>query len=186
MGRHHGNPTRAAAIQPSAAEAAPWGWVIANATVFTSSACIMVIELTAGRMISRHLGSSVYTWTSVIGIVLAGIAVGNYAGGLLADRYSSKKTLAKMFMCAAAAAGAITVLDGIAANWSALWMRSWPVRVASQVAVTFFFPTAVLGMISPIVAKMALDLGREKGRTIGDIYAWGVTGIIIGTFLAGF
>ena len=186
MGRHHGNPTRAAVIQPSVAEAAPWGWVIANATVFTSSACIMVIELVAGRIISRHLGSSVYTWTSVIGIVLAGIAVGNYVGGLLADRYSSKKTLAKMFMCAAVAAGAITVLDGIAENWSTLWMLSWPVRVASHVAVTFFFPTAVLGMISPIVAKMALDLGRERGRTIGDIYAWGVTGSIVGTFLAGF
>ena len=186
MGRHHGNTTSTAAFPPSAAESTPWGWVIANATVFTSSACIMVIELVAGRIISRHLGSSVYTWTSVIGIVLAGIAVGNYLGGLLADRYSSKKTLAKMFMCAAAAAAAITLLDRIAENWSYLWMLSWPKRVASHVAVAFFLPTAVLGMISPIVAKMALDLGREKGRTIGDIYAWGVTGSIVGTFLAGF
>jgi len=186
MSRHQGNPARTVAIRSGLADAASWGWVIANATVFTSSACIMVIELVAGRIISRHLGSSVYTWTSVIGIVLAGIAVGNYLGGLIADRYSSKKTLAKMFMCAAAAAGAITVLDHIAEDWSLLWMLSWPTRVASHVAVAFFLPTAVLGMISPIVAKMALDLGRDKGRTIGDIYAWGVTGSIIGTFLAGF
>ena len=43
---------------------------IPQATVFVSSFCIMVIELVAGRIISRHLGASLYTWTSVIGIVL--------------------------------------------------------------------------------------------------------------------
>ena len=35
-------------------------------TVFVSSFCVMVVELVAGRVISRHLGSSLYTWTSVI------------------------------------------------------------------------------------------------------------------------
>jgi len=59
---------------------------MANATVFISSACIMVIELVAGRLIARHLGSSLYTWTSVIGVVLAGMALGNYVGGRLAGR----------------------------------------------------------------------------------------------------
>lgn len=157
-----------------------------NATVFISSGCIMMIELVAGRIISRHLGSSVYTWTSVIGIVLAGIAVGNYIGGLIADQFSSRQTLAKLFMAASGMAAAITMLDNIAANWSTLWMASWPVRVAMHVFIAFFFPCAVLGMISPIVGKMALELGRQKGRTIGDIYAWGVVGSLCGTFLAGF
>ncbi|MFQ5502107.1 MAG: fused MFS/spermidine synthase [Phycisphaerae bacterium] len=161
-------------------------WIIPNATVFVSSGCIMIIELAAGRIISKHLGASVYVWTAVIGIVLAGIAVGNYLGGLLADRYSSRRTLAKMFMFAAGMSAIISLLDHLVADWSFLWMRTWPVRVASHVACVFFLPTAVLGMISPIVAKMALDLGRETGRTIGDIYAWGVVGSIVGTFLAGF
>lgn len=169
-----------------ATAAPPLAWIIPNATVFVSSACIMAIEIVAGRIISRHLGASIYTWTSVIGIVLAGIAVGNYLGGRIADRHSSKQTLAKMFMAAAAAAVAIIWLDNLAADFSTLWMLAWPVRVACHVAIAFFIPTAVLGMISPIVAKMALDLGRAKGRTIGDIYAWGVIGSIVGTFLAGF
>jgi spermidine synthase/Flp pilus assembly protein TadD len=41
-------------------------------------------------------------------------------------------------------------------------------------------------MISPVVAKMALDQGLPAGRTVGDIYAWGAAGSIVGTFLAGF
>ncbi|MBK8271070.1 MAG: fused MFS/spermidine synthase [Planctomycetes bacterium] len=58
------------------------------------AAAIMMIELVAGRIIAKHLGASVYTWTSVIGIVLAGIAIGNYIGGPIADKHSNKKTLA--------------------------------------------------------------------------------------------
>ncbi|MBK8271069.1 MAG: fused MFS/spermidine synthase, partial [Planctomycetes bacterium] len=55
-----------------------------------------------------------------------------------------------------------------------------------QSASAFSIPTLFLGMISPVIAKMALDLGRERGRTIGDIYAFGVVGSIVGTFIAGY
>ena len=71
-----------------------WSWLVPNLTVFVSSLCIMVVELVAGRLIARHVGNSLYTWTSVIGIVLAGIATGNYIGGRLADRYRSREVLA--------------------------------------------------------------------------------------------
>jgi len=39
------------------------------ATVFMSSFCVMVLEMAAGRLIAQHLGSSLYTWTAVIGVV---------------------------------------------------------------------------------------------------------------------
>ena len=60
--------------------------LIPSATVFFSSACIMVLEIVAGRLVARHLGSSLYTWTSVIGVVLAGITLGNVLGGRIADQ----------------------------------------------------------------------------------------------------
>jgi tetratricopeptide (TPR) repeat protein len=41
-------------------------------------------------------------------------------------------------------------------------------------------------MIGPVAAKGALDAGREVGRTLGNVYAWGVVGSIIGTFATGF
>ncbi len=176
----------AAAVAPPGPIAARSAFFAYNATVFVSSGAIMMLEVVAGRFISKHLGSSVYTWTSVIGIVLAGIALGNYLGGLIADRHSSRRTLSRLFILGSAMAGLVTILDQVAANWPLLWGLSWPMRVASHVAVVFFVPTLFLGMISPCVAKLALDLGRQKGRTIGDIYAWGTVGSIIGTFAAGF
>ena len=60
-----------------------------NLIVFISSGCIMILELVAGRIIAPYVGVSLYTWTSVIGVVLAGISLGNYLGGVLADRWAS-------------------------------------------------------------------------------------------------
>jgi len=160
--------------------------LIPYTTVFVSSFCIMVLELVAGRLIARHLGSSLYTWTSVIGVVLAGIAIGNYIGGLIADRYEARRALTLQFILASAASAAIVVLDGLVGDWPALWKLSWPNRVASHVTLVFFVPSCLLGTISPVIAKMALDVGRETGRTIGSVYAWGVVGSLFGTFMTGF
>ena len=136
----------------------------------------MVIELVAGRIIAGTLGSSLYTWTSVIGIVLAGLALGNYAGRRLADRYDTRKILAVVFIASSVSALTISVSDDIAATIRPLWSLSWPLRVASHVALVFFVPSCLLGTISPVAAKMALDLGQATGRTIGSVYAWGVVG----------
>ena len=160
--------------------------LIPSLTVFISSACIMILELVASRLIARHLGSSLYTWTSVIGVVLAGITIGNYLGGRIADKFPARKTLAVLFGLASAACVIIVVLNNIVGEWVFLWKLSWPVRVFSHVSIVFFLPSMLLGTISPVVAKMALDKGLATGRTVGDIYAWGAAGSIAGTFLAGF
>jgi spermidine synthase len=146
----------------------------------------MVIELVAGRVISRHLGSSLYTWTSVIGVVLAGIAVGNYAGGLLADRRAPRPALALLFVLSSAASVTITVVNRSVGEWTFLWTLPWAVRVGAHVAAVFLLPSLLLGTISPVAAKMALDRGRKTGRTLGSVYAWGVVGSIAGTFATGF
>ena len=160
--------------------------LIPSATVFFSSACIMVLELVAGRLIARHLGSSLYTWTSVIGVVLAGITIGNYLGGRIADHFSARKTLAVLFALCSLASVVVLVLNNLVIEWIFLWMLSWPLRVFSHACLVFLLPSTLLGTISPVVAKMALDQGLPTGRTVGDIYAWGAAGSIAGTFLAGF
>lgn len=160
--------------------------LVPGLTIFFSSACIMIIELVAGRLISRSLGSSLYTWTSVIGIVLAGITAGNYFGGKIADKYPAQKVLSILFIIASAACVSIVILNNIVGEWTLLWFLKFPVRVFCHVALIFLVPSAILGMVSPVVAKMALDKGLSTGKTVGNIYAWGAAGSIIGTFLAGF
>jgi len=146
----------------------------------------MILELVAGRLISRHLGTSLHTWTSVIGVVLAGITIGNYLGGRIADRLPARKTLAVLFGLCSVACVITIVLNNLVGQWVWLWKLDWPLRVFSHVSLVFLIPSTLLGTISPLVAKMALDRGLPTGRTVGDIYAWGAAGSIAGTFLAGF
>jgi hypothetical protein len=41
---------------------------------FISSACTLIIELIAGRIMAPYIGVSLYTWTTIIGVVLAGMS----------------------------------------------------------------------------------------------------------------
>ncbi|HUW18392.1 MAG TPA: fused MFS/spermidine synthase [Sedimentisphaerales bacterium] len=160
--------------------------IIPCATVFISSFCIMVIELVAGRIIARYLGSSLYTWTAVIGVVLAGITLGNYLGGRIADRFKPGKALAVFFAVSAVTCVTSIVLNNLVGRWTWLWQFSWPMRTFLHVSLVFLLPSTLLGTISPVVAKMALERGLPTGRTVGDIYAWGAAGSIFGTFAAGY
>src|SRR3954452_23361493 len=79
--------------------------------VFVANAALLVLQLVAGRLLAPFVGSSLETWTTVIGVFLTGIALGNGLGGKLADRYPTPRTLA--------------VLLAIGAG-TALWMVLFP------------------------------------------------------------
>jgi tetratricopeptide (TPR) repeat protein/MFS family permease len=160
--------------------------LIPGVTVFVSSACIMVLELVAGRIIARHLGSSLYTWTSVIGVVLAGITIGNFLGGRIADRIPARKALSVLLGISSVTCVVVIILNNLVGEWLWLWKLSWPVHIFIHVSLVFILPSTLLGTISPVVAKMALDKGLPRGRTVGDIYACSAAGSIVGTFLTGF
>lgn len=150
----------------------------------------MAIEIVAGRMMAKQVGSSLYTWTSVIGVVLAGITVGNFLGGRIADRFEVRPALGVLFVLAAAATSAIPLLDREMAWWSR-WETpsetwSWPSRIAAHAIATFLLPSTAAGLLGPPIAKLALGFGRSAGRIVGNVYAWGALGSIAGTFAAGF
>ena len=46
----------------------------AYAITFIASFCSLVIEMVAGRILAPFVGVSLYTWTSIIGVILAGSA----------------------------------------------------------------------------------------------------------------
>ncbi len=161
----------------------PWFWQ-PNLTVFVSSACIMILELVAGRIIAPSVGVSLYTWTSVIGVILAGISLGNYLGGRLADRWASTRLLGSMFLLAGLASLGVLGLDRLDLMDKVEWPIVWEILLL--ITALFFVPSTVLGTISPIVVKLAMhDLDRA-GSTVGKIYAFGSVGSIVGTFLTGF
>jgi spermidine synthase len=166
-----------------------WLWQ-PNLIVFVSSACIMVLELVAGRIIAPYVGVSLYTWTSVIGVVLAGISLGNYLGGRLADRWASPRLLGGIFLLGGLSSLGILAVDVMDKLTSLERLTSsnlsLVIEIVALTVLLFFVPCAILGTISPVVAKLAVRDLAKTGRTVGKIYAAGSVGSIVGTFATGF
>jgi hypothetical protein len=326
--------TTGPASPASAGPGESWAEIIArwtpNGIVFMSSLCFMSIEMCAGRLVSRHIGSSIYTWTTVIGVHFAGMSIGNYLGGRLAARWRPKVILGQLFLLASflclsvlwlnralggvndtsswpsaryslacgvevtsntlailrdagtaedvvkrieaalrgrtysteerlvaaipadlvafkeavlaaaepmgpayqgmredgvpdavlqalrkladrkftssgeiedaveRAIGAASTAPDYNAGDVAEFRKSavkharedsvfqFPIRLIAMTAFIFLAPALALGLISPVAAQMAIDACRTSGRAVGNVYAWGAVGSIIGTFLTGF
>jgi spermidine synthase len=158
--------------------------VKANIVVFIASFCTLVIELVAGRILAPYVGVSLYTWTSIIGVVLAGISVGAYLGGQIADRHPRPATLGWLLFLSGLGAFAIAPLTNLIGG--AEFQTSLMVRILLITTFIFFVPSCLLGMISPVVVKLALKNLEKTGNVVGKIYAFSTLGSILGTFATGF
>ncbi|HEY6844570.1 MAG TPA: fused MFS/spermidine synthase [Thermoanaerobaculia bacterium] len=160
---------------------------VAATIVFIASFCLLVIELVAGRILAPYVGVSLYTWTSIIGVVLAGISIGAWVGGALADRYDTRSLLPLLLLISAAAAFAIVPLANvIGSDRFPAPQSSLMLRVVTLAALLFFLPSCVLGTISPVAVKMALRDLAQTGHVVGRLYAVSTVGSILGTFATGF
>jgi len=154
------------------------------AAVFVSSALLLVLEIVAARLIAPYVGVSLYTWSAVIGIVLAGLSVGNAMGGAWADRRAT-----------ADAAGMVLVAAGLSAlliPWL-LWLTArqlqhYELSILSTsmilVVALFLLPAILIGIVTPLLTTLALGHSRRTGHIVGMMHALGATGSIIGTFAA--
>ena len=157
-----------------------------NLLVFLTSVCVMVLELTASRLVARHIGNSIYTWTSVIGVVLAGITLGNFLGGWIADRFDRVRVLPLLFLIASGLCYSVLWIDRLVAHQARPDDWRWSSWVLWLVVECYLLPSMALGTISPVLASVAISSSKKKGMTVGSVYAWGAFGSIVGTFLTGF
>src|SRR5919202_371268 len=170
--------------------------------VFVASGCTLILELVAGRILAPYIGVSLYTWTSIIGVVLAGISLGNYLGGRVADRWPDRRTLGVLLAAGGLTSLALLPLINVAHPpptgqlvdptnrlGGVLPLDRAAVLIARIVVITtviFFPPSLVLGMVSPVVIKLTLRDLRHSGGLVGKVYALSTLGAILGTFATGF
>ena len=170
--------------------------------VFVASCCTLILELVAGRILAPYIGVSLYTWTSIIGVVLAGISLGNYLGGRFADRWPRRRTLGILLVAGGLASLAILPLINIATSIPTGQLVDpnnrlggvLPVdraallilRIVTITTLIFFPPSFILGMVSPVVIKLTLRDLAQTGGLVGKVYALSTLGSILGTFATGF
>lgn len=160
--------------------------------VFLSSACGLVVEIVAGRLIAPYVGMSLYTWTAIIAVVLAGLSIGHWIGGRLAPPWVDVASGSRRVALALGGAAVSTLASLGLLRAVSYYLLSGPlspvVAIVALTAVLFLLPSLFVGIVSPILTKLAVDqvaVGKH-GAVIGRMFALGTLGSIAGTLAAGY
>jgi spermidine synthase len=162
-----------------------------GAAVFLSAACGLVLEIVAGRLLAPYVGMSLYTWTAIIAVVLAGFSIGHWIGGRLADARcdaaAGARRVAIALTLASISSLAVLVLLRLLSG-PLLSAGLTPVLAIVLLATALFLlPSLFVGMVSPILTKLAVDASPGRhGEAIGRMYALGAVGAIVGTLATGY
>ncbi|QJF52353.1 fused MFS/spermidine synthase [Roseobacter ponti] len=152
------------------------------------SAAGLVVEIVAARMIAPYVGMSLYTWTAIIAVVLAGFSLGHWWGGRLAALPTRTAMMRIGWVLAAAAvftAGASLILRLVALP--VLQSVENPLTAISFIAIAaFFLPSLFAGVPAPVLAVVAMRGRQRSEEALGVMFAAGAMGAIVGTLLAGF
>lgn len=156
---------------------------LAALIVFTTSAAVLVLETLAGRLLAPYVGVTLETFTGIIGVVLAGIALGTWKGGRIADRVDPRvaapPTLVLGGVLSIAAVPLIRLFGGAG-------LGGGPGAIVFLAAVAFLLPSTVLSAVSPMVVKLQLRSIDHTGRVVGQLSAIGTAGSLAGVFVTGF
>jgi spermidine synthase len=157
-----------------------------EAFAFVESGCLLVLELVAGRLLAPTIGVSLYTWTSIIGVILGGVALGNWLGGRIADRHPTRGMLGLLLLLASGASLLVLGLMGIIDSLELPSSVPAIIQIVWLFGVLFFLPSAILGAVTPLLTRIAVHSVDSTGRVVGRIQAAAALGSIVGTFLTGF
>ncbi len=155
-------------------------------TVFVCGALVMIYEIIGSRILSPHIGTSTYTWTSLIGVILAALSLGYWLGGKAADRKPDIKILASSIFIAGGLVS-VTILFKYSLL-SVIAASTLPIEIKAVLAAIFLFAPAsiFLGFVIPYAVKLKTESLNDMGKTVGRLYALSTIGSILGTFSAGF
>ena len=151
----------------------------------------LAAEVLWTRLLSLLFGATVYTFSLVLAVFLAGLGIGSSVGSMIAPRMARPRV--------AFAWCQILLIAGIA--WTSYvlsaWMPYWPVNpsLATSPWINFqldmarclfaVLPPAILwGASFPLALASIAAPGQDPGRLVGRLYAANTVGAIIGSLFA--
>jgi spermidine synthase len=168
---------------------ANWEGLGLRAQVLISGFVVMALELLGGRLVATSFGNSIFAWGSLIGVVLSGLAIGYYLGGMLADRSPSAEKFSAIIFTGGLLVLLVPFISPVALAVSfslqpgELGSRLGPLLASIMI---LGLPSTVLGMVSPYALKIATQSLARIGRVSGNLYSLSTLGSIIGAFSAAF
>jgi len=163
-------------LDPDSVRLAP-RWVILLVT-FVSGFVSLALEVLWTRMLSEGTGSSIYVFTTILAIFLAGIAIGSAVYRRWSrPRRERAATLGVCLAVVGALAQATVVLgSGVVGA----------VPFAVRTVVVLLPATILMGYAFPLAGRLVTRSARAAGGSVGLLYAANTAGSILGAFSAAF
>ena len=151
---------------------------------FIEGAAVMAVELLGAKMSAVYFGNSLYVWTSVLMVTIAGLSIGYFAGGRITQRYPGKKTLYLIFLSAA-------ILVLVMPKWAniimQLTMTSSYHEAAVQSTILYLMPSMIaFGMIPPNIIHTLSKEVKDAGSYTGLVYTASTLGGVLTCLITGF
>lgn len=153
---------------------------------FFCGAVVMAFEIVGSRMLGPYVGTSMFAWTSIIGVILLSLSIGYFWGGRIADMRPRADILSLFIFISA-----LFIIITLVVKESVLEILLGSIdniHIVSVIAslVLFAIPSILLGMVSPFAVRIKMKSLEKSGSTVGNLYAISTVGSIVGVFLAGF
>ncbi len=147
---------------------------------------LMSFEILGSRVLAPYFGQSIYVWGALISVLLAALGVGNYYGGITADRNGG--FVIPLFMTALCAGYFLITpwLSGYICRFITFHISDPRLGVLLAASMIFWLPAFCLGTITPNLVKLLVKDLKLIGRGSGHLLGISTAGNIAGTLLTAF
>ena len=154
--------------------------------VFTSGAVLLGLEIAASRVVAPYFGNSLYVWGALIGVVLAGLSIGYWLGGVVADRFPDPRLLPTTMGVGAGLVLLVPLVDQPVLDAIVEWDVGARMNALLAAVALFLLPSIVFAAVSPIGVRLVARSVASVGSTSGRLFAISTAGSIAGTFATAF
>lgn len=153
---------------------------------FSSGAIVMALEIATSRILTPVFGSTIYTWGSLIGVILSGLSLGYFLGGRISDNHPKFDKICGIVFSVGLFIVGIPFFASSIIDFSLTIM---PISQYTPLLATFLLlmlPSVLLGFVSPYVIKLGTESLQKVGNISGNLYSIATVGSIFGTFVTVF
>jgi spermidine synthase len=154
----------------------------------------LIYEVTWTRSLALIFGSTTYALSTMLSTFMAGLALGGYIGGRLADTRKNLLMLFGLMELGIGIFGLVTIplIHFLSSQYVKIYnvfFESPSLYFSSQFllcAGVMLIPTTLMGATFPVVSRRITDAISTMGRGVGSAYSMNTLGAIFGSFSAGF
>ena len=153
---------------------------------FLSGFAALLYQVIWQRLLVIFSGADVYSVTIIVAAFMVGLGLGSLAGGRLADRIGARACLWG-FALAELGIGVF----GLLSKWLYYdllylgfpYLAATPSVAAAVLLASLLWPTVLMGLSLPLLARaLTASLGMT-GRVIGSLYGWNALGAAAGALV---